>query len=183
MLKSTSTALILLGVLAVITGVIAITWPGVTVLALVILFAIYAFAAGLQGMRAFSSRNAGPVLGHLLLGLIDLAAGVTALAWPGPTALVLILIVGFWAIAGGLSEILAAFGAGETAGTRGLFIVSGLVSVAFGAVVFSRPSIGAVTIALLFGFFSLMYGFSQITTGVQLRRTGHAVHKVLQDAA
>jgi uncharacterized membrane protein HdeD (DUF308 family) len=184
MLKSTSTSLILLGVLAVITGVIAITWPGVTVLALVILFAIYAFAAaGLQGMRAFSSRNAGPVLGHLLLGLIDLAAGVTALAWPGPTALVLILIVGFWAIAGGLSEIFAAFGAGETAGTRGLFIVSGLVSVAFGAVVFSRPSIGAVTIALLFGFFSLMYGFSQITTGVQLRRTGHAVRKVLQDAA
>jgi uncharacterized membrane protein HdeD (DUF308 family) len=50
-------------------------------------------------------------------------------------------------------------------------------------VVFSRPSIGAVTIALLFGFFSLMYGFSQITTGVQLRRTGHAVHTVLQDAA
>src|ERR1700760_3631574 len=106
MLKSTSTALILLGVLAVVTGVIAITWPGVTVLALAILFAIYAFAAaGLQGLRAFGSRNAGPVLGHLLLGLIDLAAGVTALAWPGPTALVLILIVGFWAIAGGLSEI------------------------------------------------------------------------------
>jgi uncharacterized membrane protein HdeD (DUF308 family) len=69
MLKSTSNSLILLGVLAVITGIIAITWPGVTVLALVILFAIYAFAAaGLQGMRAFSSRDAGPVFGHLLLG-------------------------------------------------------------------------------------------------------------------
>jgi hypothetical protein len=66
--------------------------------------------------------------------------------------------------------------------TRGLFIVSGLVSVAFGVVIFSRPSIGAVTIALLFGFFSLMYGFSQITTGTQLRRTGSAAHKVLEDA-
>ena len=50
MLKSTSTSLILLGVLAVIAGIIAIAWPGVTILALVILFAIYAFmAAGLQG--------------------------------------------------------------------------------------------------------------------------------------
>jgi len=75
--------LILLGVLAVAVGVIAIAWPGVTILALVILFAVYAFMdAGLQGARAFSSRRAGPVMGHLLLVLIDLAAGV--IAWPGP---------------------------------------------------------------------------------------------------
>ena len=75
MFKSTSTSLILLGILAVIVGVIAIAWPGVTILALVILFAIYAFmAAGLQGARAFSSRNAGPVFGHLLLVRDDHAA-------------------------------------------------------------------------------------------------------------
>jgi hypothetical protein len=35
-------------------------------------------------VRAFSSAKAGPVVGHLLLGLVDLAAGVIALAWPGP---------------------------------------------------------------------------------------------------
>src|SRR5206468_8922330 len=91
--RSPSTSLILLGILAVIVGIIAIAWPGVTILALVILFAIYAFmAAGLQAARAFSSRNAGPVFGHLLLGLIDLAAGVVALVWPGPTAYVLVII-------------------------------------------------------------------------------------------
>jgi uncharacterized membrane protein HdeD (DUF308 family) len=43
MLKSTSTSLILLGVLSVIVGIIAIAWPSVAILALVILFAIYAF--------------------------------------------------------------------------------------------------------------------------------------------
>jgi uncharacterized membrane protein HdeD (DUF308 family) len=53
-LKSESTSLILLGVLAVIVGIIAIAWPGVTILALVILFAVYAFMdAGLQAARAF----------------------------------------------------------------------------------------------------------------------------------
>ena len=52
MFKSTSTSLILLGILAVIVGIIAIAWPGVTILALVILFAVYAFLdAGLQAMR------------------------------------------------------------------------------------------------------------------------------------
>ena len=66
MLKSTSTSMILLGVLAVIVGIIAIAWPGVTILALVILFAVYAFmAAGLQAAQAVSSANAGPVIGHL----------------------------------------------------------------------------------------------------------------------
>src|SRR5258708_5406803 len=75
MFKSTSTSLILRGVLAIITGAVALAWPGVTILALVILFAVYAFiGAGLQPMRAFSSATAGPVFGHLLLGLIDLAA-------------------------------------------------------------------------------------------------------------
>ena len=184
MFKSTSTSLILLGILAVIVGVIAIAWPGVTILALVILFAVYAFmAAGLQAARAFSSRNAGPVFGHLLLGLIDLAAGVVALVWPGPTALVLVLVVGIWAFIGGCLEIFAAFGSGETAGTRALFILGGLVSIAFGVVIFARPNVGAVTLALLFGLFSLTYGFSQIVTGVQARRTGQTLHSVMKDAA
>ena len=41
--KSSSTQLIVLGVLAIIVGIIALAWPGVTILALVIIFAVYAF--------------------------------------------------------------------------------------------------------------------------------------------
>ncbi len=114
MFKSQSTSLILLGVLAIIVGIIAIAWPSVTILALVILFAVYAFiGAGLQAMRAFSSATAGPVLGHLLLGLVDLAAGVIALVWPGPTALVLVLIVAIWAVIAGASRSAQPSGAGR----------------------------------------------------------------------
>src|SRR6266566_5957657 len=102
-LRSVSTSLILRGVLAVVAGVIAFGWPGITILALVIVFAIYAFTdAVFEGMRAFGSATAGPVTGHLLL-----AAGVVAVVWPGPTALV--LVVGIWAFTGGLVEIFAAF--------------------------------------------------------------------------
>jgi uncharacterized membrane protein HdeD (DUF308 family) len=179
MFKSTSTSLILLGVLAVIVGIIAIAWPDVTILALVILFAIYAFmAAGLQAARAFSSRNAGPVFGHLLLGLIDLAAGVVALIWPAPTVFVLVIVVAAWALVSGVAEFFAGFGSGETAGTRAMFIVAGLVSVAFGVVLFARPGVGAVTLALLFGLYSMIYGFSQITAGVQLRQVGTSVRSL-----
>jgi uncharacterized membrane protein HdeD (DUF308 family) len=184
MLKSTSTSLILLGVLSVIVGIIAIAWPGVTIAALVILFAIYAFVgAGLQATRAFSSATAGPVAGHLLLGLINLAAGVVALAWPGPTALVLVWVVSIWALTAGFAEIVAAFASGESAGTRALFTVTGLVSVAFGVVLAARPDIGAVTLALLFGLYSLIYGVSEIVLGVQMRQTGRTVRQVLHQAA
>ena len=183
-LRSVSTSLILRGALAVVVGVIAFGWPGITILALVILFAVYAFTdAGLEGVRAFSSGTAGPVIGHLLLGLIDLAAGVVAIVWPGPTALVLVLVVGIWAFIGGFAEIFAAFQAGETAGTRALFIIAGLVSVAFGVVLFARPGLGAVTLALLFGLYSFIYGISLITIGIDARRTGKTLHPVTSKAA
>ena len=97
--KSSSTQLIFLGILAIIVGCLALAWPGVTTLALVILFAIWAFTyAVLQFMRMVGSATAGPVVGHLLLALIDIAAGIVALAWPAPTALVLVLVVGIWAL-------------------------------------------------------------------------------------
>jgi uncharacterized membrane protein HdeD (DUF308 family) len=177
MFKSLSTSLIARGILALAVGVIALAWPTVTVLALVIMFAVYAFlAAGLQAARAFSSRKAGPVFGHLLLGLADLAAGVIALAWPGPTALVLVLIVGVWAVVAGVVEIAAAFGAGEPAGTRAMFILGGLATAAFGVVLCARPGIGAVTLALLFGLFNLIAGTWLLVHGIELRRTGKALH-------
>ena len=182
MVKSLSTSLIVRGILAAGVGVVALAWPGVTILALVILFAIYAFmAAGTEAVRAFSSPTAGPVVGHLLLGLVDIGAAVIALAWPGPTALVLVLVVGAWATLAGLIEVYAGFQSGGPAGTRALFFVSGLISVAFGIVLFARPGIGAVTLALLFGLFNLVYGISTFMQGIDLRRAQHQLDSVSGD--
>ncbi|MGO9660111.1 MAG: HdeD family acid-resistance protein [Acidimicrobiales bacterium] len=180
MLKSLSTSLVLRGLLALGIGVVALAWPGVTVLALVVLFAVYAFiAAGLQALRAFSSRTAGPVFGHLLLGLVDIAAGLVALAWPGPTALVLVLLVASWAIVTGALELFAAFAKGEEAGSRAMFVLGGLVSMAFGTVLFARPDMGAITLALLFGLFNLISGSWMLVRGIELRRTNATLHSLV----
>ena len=69
---------------------------------------------------------------------------MVAIVWPGPTALVLVYVVAAWAIVGGIAEFAFAFAAGETAGTRALFLLGGLVSIAFGVVLFARPGVGAV---------------------------------------
>jgi uncharacterized membrane protein HdeD (DUF308 family) len=182
MLKSLSTSLTLRGILALGVGITALAWPGITILALVVLFAVYAFmASGLEAMRAFSSRTAGPVLGYLLVGLIDLAAGLVALAWPGLTALVLVLIVATWAIIGGVAEVTFAFRRGEASGTRALLILGGMVSLAFGAVLFAHPGVGAITLAMLFGLFNLVYGARCLVQGIELRHTLNAVHSAASE--
>jgi uncharacterized membrane protein HdeD (DUF308 family) len=64
-----------------------------------------------------------------------------------------------------------------------MFILAGLISVAFGVVLSAWPGPGTVTVALLFGLFSLIYGASQIVAGAQLRRTVRSLHTVVRDAA
>jgi uncharacterized membrane protein HdeD (DUF308 family) len=170
MVKSMSKSLILRGSLGVAVGILAIAWPGITVLALVLLFAIYAFGDGaLQLGTAFTNRSGGWVVGHLLFALIDIAAAVVTVVWPGITAEALTLVVAFWAFAAGFVELWAAFRIGEAAGTRAMFVLGGLVSIAFGVVLSSRPDLGALSLALVYGLFSLSFGVSQIALGVQLR--------------
>jgi uncharacterized membrane protein HdeD (DUF308 family) len=76
----------------------------------------------------------------------------------GPTALVLVLVVGVRAVVGGVAEF------------------------AFGVVLLSRPGVGAVTLALLLGLFALCYGIAQIAGGIQLRSTGQDVRTILGHA-
>lgn len=171
MLKSLGNSLILRGVVALCVGLVAIAWPGVTVVALSVLFAVYAFtSAGLEAFVAFGSRTAKPVIGHLLLGLVNIVAGVTALAWPGVTALVLVIVVASWAIVSGVVEIASGFQRGEAAGTRAMFILGGLVPLAFGVVLLARPDMGVLSLALLFGLFNLVTGTSMLVHGIELRQ-------------
>jgi len=180
MFKSASTSLIVRGALALAVGAVALVWPGVTVLALVITFAVYAFAESFaQLVTAFNSDGAKPVVGHLLLGLVDIAAGVIAVAWPGATALVLVMLVASWAVVTGIIELVTGFRTGESAGTRTVFILGGLVSVAFGVVLFARPDTGAITLALLFGWFNVMVGTWLLVQGIQL----HSADKKLKSVA
>jgi uncharacterized membrane protein HdeD (DUF308 family) len=169
-MKNLASPLIWRGLFAILVGVIVVAWPGITVGAFVILFAVYAFVpAGMDAARAFRSETAGPVIGRLALSLLDIAAGVVALAWPGITALALALLVAVWAFIIGFFELFLAFGAGETAGERALLGLTGLISVALGLVFAIRPDVAAVTIAEVFGLFSIVGGISSLVMGANLR--------------
>ena len=175
MFSSVSSSLLWRGLLAVAIGVVSVAWPNVTVGAIVILFAVYAFVSGAAAAaRAFAGRYAGRVVGYLLLALLDVVAGIAALAWPGITALVLTIWIAAWAFVSGVIEVVMAFRHGEYAGERAMWALTGLVSIALGIVLAIRPDIGAVSLATVFGLFSIVYGISTLVLSVQLRQSGSA---------
>ena len=171
-MRFSTTGLVWRGILAILVGIVALAWPGITIGAFVVLFAVYTFLAGVTELVLMAmSRRAGPVLGHLLFAVIDVAAGVVAIIWPGVTALVLVLVIGVWAIAAGIAEIAMAFREGGTAGRSAVYVLSGLLSIAFGVVVMLRPGIGAVAIAQVFGLFGIFIGISMLVTAADTRAT------------
>lgn len=184
MFTSLSFSLLWRGLLAIIVGVVSVIWPNITVGAFVILFAVYAFlAAGTDAARAFSSDRAGPVAAYLLLGLLSLVAGVVALVWPGITALALTIWVAAWALVTGIVEVTLAFRQGEAAGERALWALSGLVSVVFGVVLAIRPDLGALTLATVFGLFSVVYGIVTLTLAARIRGVSNAATRITRTAS
>jgi uncharacterized membrane protein HdeD (DUF308 family) len=154
------------GVLAVALGVLCLIWPGVTIGVIVALFAIYCFADAItEVVNVFrSSDTAGQRVLMVVMALIDLAAGVVAVAYPGITAGALVIVIGIWAIFGGFTEIAAAWqlpGSGT-----GWLAVGGLLSIVLGILLIAWPGIGAVSVALVFGIYLLAYGVTLLGSAI-----------------
>jgi uncharacterized membrane protein HdeD (DUF308 family) len=179
-----STSLRWRGALAIVIGILSVAWPNITVGAFVVLFAVYAFVAAFgDGARAFASDRAGPVFGWLLLALLSFAAGVVALVWPGPTALVLTIWIAAWAFITGIVEVTMTFGQGKTAGERAMWAFGGLISIALGVVLFLRPDIGAVSLATVFGLYSVVYGISTLVLSSRAREARTAAQQLIGSTA
>ena len=167
------------GILAIIVGIIALAWPGITVGVVVVIFAVYAFIdACLQVARAFEVHGGGSKLGRLLLAVLDVAVAILILAWPGATVVVAVWIIGFWALITGFMEIILAFSAGKTAGDRALLALTGVISVLLGIVFLRRPDVGAFTLAEIFGFYALIVGVSLLVMAANVHGAERRIESV-----
>lgn len=179
MFPSISSALLWRGLLAIVIGAVSMAWPGITVGAFVVLFAAFAFLRTVvEAAVAFRSDKGGAVAGHLVLSLLSLAAGVVALAWPGVTALVLTICVAAWALTTGAVEVAMAFRRREYAGRRAMWALGGLVSIGLGMALAIRPDLGAVTLAAVFGLFSIVYGVQALVLSATARRIGTVARRL-----
>jgi uncharacterized membrane protein HdeD (DUF308 family) len=144
------------GGLAAILGIVFVVWPDITIGTAVVLFAIYALASALMAFASVfdgAGASGGQRFLLVILGILDFAAAGVAIIWPGPTAAVLVLVIGFWAIFGGVAELFGAFQ--FSSGWLGL---TGILSIAAGVVLVAWPGIGAVALAIVTGIYLATYG-------------------------
>jgi uncharacterized membrane protein HdeD (DUF308 family) len=149
------------GGLALVLGVVFLVWPGITIGTAVVLFALYCFMDAFAALgRLFSAdRTAGDRVLMILRTIVDVAAAIVAIAYPGPTAEALTLIIGFYVIVAGVVEI-SGSRALSRAGTGGAgwLVAGGLLSIVAGVLLVVWPDIGAVSLAIIFGAYLAVYG-------------------------
>ena len=158
-------------VLAVALGLVMLTVPGVTLLLVAWAFGIYALVDGAaQVLDAIRRRHRPRWWIALLLGLIGVVAGVIALIWPFPTAVVLAVLVGCWALVTGVIEIVSAVRQRRERRRTAWLVVAGLLSVVAGVLILIWPVHGAVAVAMLLGVFATAYGVVLAGLALAVRR-------------
>ena len=91
--------LLLRGVLAIAFGVLTFAMPAISLLSLILVYAIYAVADGIVSIiAAIRGGGIAPRWWLALGGVVSILAGILAFVWPGLTALVLVYLIGFWSI-------------------------------------------------------------------------------------
>jgi len=168
-------AVTLRGALAVLFGILALIWPGVTVVVLVALFGAYALVDGViaLGTAAFGGARAAGRRGWLILeGVVGVITGIITFAWPGITALALLWVIAFWAIFTGVLEIISAIRLRREMEGEWMLILSGVLSVVFGLLLAIWPGAGALTLVVLIGIYAIIFGIALIVLGLRMRRVG-----------
>src|SRR5262249_13320305 len=131
--------LALRGVVAVLFGLLAFVWPGVTLAALVLLFGAYALLDGVAALVHAVAGGAGMRWPLALEGLVGVLAGIATLVWPGITALALLYLIAVWAIVTGVLEVVSAIRLRQVIDNEWLLGLSGLASVVFGVLLVVWP--------------------------------------------
>ena len=93
--------------------------------------------------------------------------GIITLFFPGVTALALVLFVAAWSLITGVAEVVAAIKLRKMIEGEWLLALTGILSIAFGILLFVSPLIGAIAIAIWIGAYSLVFG--ALLVGLSLR--------------
>jgi uncharacterized membrane protein HdeD (DUF308 family) len=166
---------LLRGILGIIFGLIALIFPGPTMLSLVLLFSAYMLVDGIfaivSAVRAIRRKE--DRWGLLIFeGLLNIAVGILAFLWPGITVIAFVILVAAWAIVSGGLMTAAGFRLNVDHG-RWWLILGGLLSIAFGALLIIAPLIGAVVLTWWIGAYAIAFGVALIIFSFKLRSRQH----------
>jgi uncharacterized membrane protein HdeD (DUF308 family) len=162
------------GVFAILFGLGALVWPGLTLTILVLFFGAYAFVDGIIAVAAGVAGGLGHARGWLvlLIGIVGIIAGIVTFVSPGLTALALLILIAAWALVTGIIEVVLAFGMGGGVGQEIGLVISGVLTALFGIYLFAFPGAGALTIAWLIGFYAILAGVFILIHAFRMRSMG-----------
>ena len=165
------------GLFAVIFGLIALLAPRIALLALIYVFAAYALVdGGVAVITAIQERDLLYRWGWVLFeGILSILVGIIAFANPALTAQALLYIIAVWAILTGVMEIAAAFAIREVVSREWVLALAGILSVAFGILLFIYPSAGILSILWLVGIYAIVFGILFIVYAFRLRSWASSV--------
>jgi uncharacterized membrane protein HdeD (DUF308 family) len=161
------------GVLAIGFGIVALLYPGITLLALALVFGAYTFLDGVFAIGAAFGHGGREAVWYVLDGIFGIAVGLATFFYPNITAQALVYLIGLWAILTGIFEVVAGF---ELPVSRDwLLALAGAASIVFGVLVFVNPGSGALAIVWLIAVYALVFGVTLLALGIRLRGLGAQV--------
>lgn len=159
------------GLVAVALGAVALIWPEPMLKALVLVFGAFALVDGILTMIA--GFNLAPYFSRwwvvMLEGVAGLLIGVLTFIWPAITGLVLLYFIAAWALITGIFEIVAAIQFRRVITGEWALILSGLLSIIFGVLLFVFPTAGAVSMIWMIGIYAILFGITLIILAFRLR--------------
>jgi uncharacterized membrane protein HdeD (DUF308 family) len=158
------------GVLSVIIGVVALAYPGPTLLVVGILFGAYLAAWGTMLVVESVMTHGEPTFARILgviVGLIAVLTGLILLVRPGESVVTAALVLGFWWTLSGVMQIVRGIAMSEG---RTWNLVLGAIGLIAGIIILAQPEIGLVTLVWIVGFGLLFQGMVEIAAGWGVRR-------------
>jgi len=152
--------IVLRGLAAVLFGLVAIFWPGISLAALVMLLGIYALIDGAitTGLALRLPPEQGRRSLLLVTGLSSLAIGLISVLWPQVTVALLIYLLAAWLVLFGLVAIFHSLSLKRQFGPDWPVSKGGILLVAIGLLLVLFPGAVAVAATWVIGILALMLG-------------------------
>src|SRR5262249_114597 len=162
---------VLRGVVAIIFGIMAFAYPGLTLAVLVILFGAWVLVDGIfRIIGAIGHRSSDPDWGwQLVIGILGIIIGFLTFHAPAITALALVIYIAVWALLIGVREIVIAIKLRQEIKGEWFLILMGVVSILFAIMLLWNPLPGALALVWLIASYAILFGVLGIIFGFRLR--------------
>jgi uncharacterized membrane protein HdeD (DUF308 family) len=159
---------VVMGVLSIVIGLLAMFYPGATIVTVAIFFAAWLFVSGIFSLVGSFTRD-GETGGRVLsaiIGVLSIIVGFALLRTPFQSVEVFIFVLGIFWLVQGIVTFVAAF---ERKEGRNWRLFSGILGIIAGVIILAYPISSAVTLAFIGGIWLVILGITQVVAGFRLR--------------